>query len=41
MSASSSTAYQRGEKEPLCWAADSGVLLRDSIRPEDILGDAA
>lgn len=37
----SDSAYQPGEKETLCWSADSGVLLRASIRPEDILGDAA
>lgn len=30
-----------GDREIVCWAADSGVLLRDSIRPEDILGQVA
>ena len=37
----SDSAYKPGEREVLCWGADSGVLLRDSIKPGDILGDAA
>jgi len=36
----SDSTRKMGERELVCWSADSGVLLRDSIRPEDILGAA-
>jgi hypothetical protein len=32
-------AYKMGDRETLCWNAESGVLLEESRRPEDL--DAA
>ena len=37
----SDSVRKMGEREFICWSAEAAVLLRDSIRPEDIVGPAA